>query len=565
MVSIVKELSLNTEKLEELAESYDEGRLQFVVGAGASMAAGLPGWSELNVSLVADYFNKARQNDDTPKAIEYEDEELDALADVFADHFGQNAVIDLLREDLEEQTFRRYLHDALYQGRQTYDLQPLHYELGAAVHQRLDDGDCGHLYTLNYDDILESALEEITGERPEPMTEIGEVSPNSVVHLHGFMPLEPEEAGEVSVKGEVILSEKDYLRTRGGNPDQQLERLLSDSDSDIVLLGTSLSDPRLRRLLYKRLEARNEEDNESDDGKIWVFLARKSPSSEADLARRRAEKMAANHTAPYWQDWEVEVLHIDNHEVLPTALRTIRLGGDVTEWLEKGIDFLEGHRCYEELYDRDRQAKAQLKLIRTHEFVRQRFEIDLEEDLTFTFFVPMRPPEDGDPVYLQQAFRFSDPHRRYTREGKWLEYPADKADAVSDLSSLVRDGAVHLRILEEDEASRRRLKVESFEQAEGATGLAVATGIIADARDSETFFRKFDKEKRQEWSDEKTYSSLLSIPVYDSAQWVPIGAACIASIRREPFWERLEPAEQRNLERHMRSTFRNLVDYPSRF
>lgn len=556
----MKELSLDLDALEPVRESYEAGRLQIVVGAGASIAAGLPGWNALNASLIAGYFNETKLQEDQPKSIRYEAAELDALSQVFADHFGKNAVIDLLRDDLEDDAFHTFLHGALYRGTKNYTLKPLHFELAAAVQERLDEDGNAHLYTLNYDDILEQALETVTGADPATVTAPGDVPANSVVHLHGYMPLEQQSDGTPIVEGEIILSEKDYHRTRDGQPDRQLDELLGDSDSDILLLGTSLSDPRLRRLLYERLEARDSND-QRNDGEIWAFMARKSPSSDADLAVRRAERMAANHVKPYWQSWDVEVLEVDNYEILPTALRAIRLGNDIGEWLEKGQNFLENHDFYDELYSEKRQLKAQLTLARTHELISQTFEVPYEEDLTFSFFVPSK----DDPTLLQPAFRFSNPHRRHTQDGTWCTYPVDDAPLVSPLSPLAESGTLHLRRLTEDEAQERTLKIESLTEAEGATGLAIATGMIIDAPDSESFFREFPPEKRQRWNSERTYSSLLSIPVYDTQEWVPVGAACIASIRQTPFWETLDRSRRRDLESLMRSTFRNLLDYQTRF
>lgn len=558
----MNELSTNLPSLEELRRSFTEGRLKFVVGAGSSIAAGLPGWDDLNASLMERYFNRAASEAESPKFVSFDPDELDALSRTFAKRFGSNSVIDLLREELTDERFEDFLHDSLYSALNDHSLQPLHFELAASVGAKLsnDDEDDALLFTLNYDDVLEQALAQVTGVDPKSIVDDEEWIPNSVVHLHGFLPLDPEKSSPSM--DDVILSEKDYHQSRGGRPDEALSALLNDPDSDVLLLGTSLSDPRLRRLLYERVEAMDQGES-SRDGKVWVFLTHHDPDPDDDLATRRAEKMASNHVDPFWQTWDVEVIPIHNHEVLPLALRRIRMGGNAQDWLSKGQAFLGDQGVFGDLYDKSRQAKSQLRLIRTIELIQQQFEVELEEDLTLSFYVP-GDREDGT-VCLQPAFRFADPHRRHTSEGMWQAFPAADHPRISQLSPLVVDGDIRVRCMTKDEAQERQLKVPSVDEAEGATGFATATGIVVDASDERAFFRNFDEEKIAEWSNERTYSSLLSIPVYDTEEWVPIGAACIASVKKTAFWKGLESTELKNLESHMRSTFRNLLDYESHF
>ena len=186
----------------------------------------------------------------------------------FSSHFGREAVIDLLREQIEEpqnsagnQNFQTLLHQALYEGISGYDLQPIHYELACCVlHQPHRDQE--HvIYTLNYDDILEKAMESVGGEKPRAIT-AGTPKDNSVIHLHGYLPLDIEKA-----EGTLILSEKDYLNTDESWADERLKSIFEKPNRDILLIGMSLRDPRLRRLLHHRASSKKQ------GGKVYAILS----------------------------------------------------------------------------------------------------------------------------------------------------------------------------------------------------------------------------------------------------------------------------------------------------
>ena len=539
------------------------------------MAAGLPGWAQLNEKLIEEYFNRQRAAETGSRVdFEYEPEELYALAKVFSDRFGKDAVIDLLRSGFEdEEEFHDLLHRALYGTKTSYDLQPLHHELAAAMRCYREEGRHANLYTLNFDDALERAIEQVMEEVPKTVTTQAHPGNLSVVHLHGFLPIERTEDGHARVEGDIVLSEKDFLKSRHDNADQKLQQLLADPDVDIVFLGMSLSDPRLRRLLFAREEKRKQNPDDVDD--IWAFISKEQPSRDDTLPYRRAKKTATQHLAQYWKSWHVNAIETSNYEMLPAALRVIRLGQDVEGWLQEGSNFLENQGCYEDLYSDERQAKAQLVLMQHYDFMRQRFEINTDEHLTFSFYIP----SDKEPSRLVPAFRFSDPRFEHRNDrGDWFEYEVydGKEYRLSPLSHFVTRSRVDpskrvicLQCMTEESATRRTLEVPSFESAQGVTGVAVVTGVIMDAYDQESFFHNFENNTStpgndENWEEERsTYSALMSIPVYDSSNWVPIGAACVTSTRRDAFWRSLTPADSRDLETSMRSTFRNLLAYTS--
>lgn len=558
-------------QLEEIHESFVEGALQIIVGAGSSMAADLPGWNELNAAMVREFFRlEFSAGDETP--FPFEDAELETLSSVFTGRFGRDSVIDLLKARLasdgedEEREFIEMLYEALYGELNSYDLQPIHRELAAAMKQRADSGESAYLYTLNYDDALECAIADVREERPHVVTS-GAVHDNSVVHLHGYLPLGGPEDEPVDLKeGDIILSEKDYFMSAGSTADQKLEELFEDDDRDVLLVGMSLEDPRLRRLLHQRASVTDEPDN-----RVWVLLSEGSRSVADEPGTRKAHRFADHYVPSYWEAWGVEAITVPDHEFVPACLRAIRLGADAGKWVEEGARFLEQRDVYGELYSNGVQGEKQVYLIQKHDLICRKFEVASDEELILSFYIPCK----GCPTKIQPVFSFTENRREHRRPDDWLVYPYDSKLGLSPRSPFVVDRElsedngnsnevdreVHVHKLTKDHAESRQLDVSSWTGCEGASGFALVSGTVLDVREEEWFFRNFSPEDQARWEEGQVYSSLFSIPVYDDETWVPIGVACIASIRKEPFWERLTDDEKLNLEGLMRSIFRNVVDY----
>lgn len=560
------------EALDEIRESFEEGRLRLIVGAGASMAAGLPSWNKLNATLISRYFERLigeTSSQNTTFALQ--PEELDALSEVFVHQFGRDSVVDVLRREMDSQEdFEALLHEALYEGKESYDLQPLHYEL-ATLTLGSDHSGRGApcVYTFNFDDVLERAFLEFTGERPETRVPAQSAYPETIMHFHGCLPLDRETP--MHIRNEIILSEMDFLGTAGGDPDRKILDLLNDPDQDALFIGMSLADPRLRRLLFRLKQ------DETYRGKMWAFFSKISTSSKDPLPVRRARITAAQHTANYWQHWGITALETKDYAVLPAALRSIRLGNKVKKWLKKGVKFLKSQEdedgnpksCYDDLYDDLRQAEAYVYLMRQADVIRHRFECSAHEQLSFTLFVPMKKK----PNTLAPAFRFCEPSTDHRMNaGSWQTIvlpprfsPASRYVFQERNASGALENRVLVRTLTSKQARQRTLKVKTIDSAQGATGLAVATGNVVETSDEQTLFRNFDPEKRSKWQEWSTYSSLMSVPIYDSKDWVPVGAISIASTLREPFWNRIESSEKETLIQNLRSTFRNLIAYKSHY
>lgn len=116
-------------------ESYRQGKLDYLIGAGVSIDAGLPSWSVLNNRLLEFFF--AHEYSEQTKGggklpLEPEPDELSAMASIFVRRFNREPVVDLVRNNVSDD-FAALLRKALYGTHGDVVLQALQYELAAAL------------------------------------------------------------------------------------------------------------------------------------------------------------------------------------------------------------------------------------------------------------------------------------------------------------------------------------------------------------------------------------------------------------------------------------------------
>jgi hypothetical protein len=254
-------------------------RLTFVVGAGASMEAGLPSWGRLVRNLLESA---------APATLDESDRAawLDAAAE--SGLLGMAATARALAGRDEE--FVRRVERHLYRGKRPehFDPGPLAREIAAWKR----DYPQIQLATFNYDQLLERALEDF-GLRAEAR-EDGERERDGVAfvrHLHGRLTGTP-------ASDAVILTEGDYATWRTGS--WQDEFMRDALEGVCVFLGLSFTDQNLLRWIYGAAEAAH----------VAVLTRQSSPRLSPAVRRElesatRARLQQANVTA-YWADFYAE-------------------------------------------------------------------------------------------------------------------------------------------------------------------------------------------------------------------------------------------------------------------
>ncbi|AZZ53480.1 hypothetical protein C1I64_16520 [Rathayibacter festucae DSM 15932] len=216
---------LNADVLAPFRDSGIDRHVTLLLGAGASTSSGLPGWDELAVRLLLKS-GAVRSETAAQELVQRQDP--------------------LLVAEAAKSTLNRWdqgVRAALYQGLQ--DLSPSSLHLAAAGHALAGGTDETTVATLNFDVLLEDAV-DIEGTAEGRVDD--EVSSTAYVvhHLHGIASPSRSEG--------VVLTLSDYNELLG-DQDCWQQRLLTKAAQDgaIVIAGTSYRDPDVRRWLHVAL------------------------------------------------------------------------------------------------------------------------------------------------------------------------------------------------------------------------------------------------------------------------------------------------------------------------
>jgi hypothetical protein len=258
-------------------------RLTFVVGAGASMEAGLPSWAGLVRNLLAAAAPTSLSDADRAAW-------LDAAAE--SGLLGMAGTARALAGSDQEFVARVQHHVYRGRGPEHFDPGPLAREIAAWKREYPEI----QLATFNYDQLLERALGDAgldVDAREDNDPERDGVA--AVRHLHGLLSGDP--AGDA-----VILTEGDYATwPDGGWQDAFMRDAL---DGVCVFLGLSFTDQNLLRWIYRG----------TGTGHIAVLARQSTPRLSAAVRREletatRARLQRAN-VAAYWADFYAELAQL---------------------------------------------------------------------------------------------------------------------------------------------------------------------------------------------------------------------------------------------------------------
>jgi len=210
--------------LSMLKSQLQNSKVTLVIGAGASIDAGLPSWNTLISKAFSQYIN-----DLVPSGL------VEALP-------SSNLIrAKYLKTGLGEK-LADTIHDILYA-----DVHPKRAILEAVAKLAKNLSPIEAIISFNYDSLLEEGLEQQSVE----FSSLCDKTPRNgcalpVYHVHGFLP-----RGEISQASEKIVFSEDeyhtqYIEPHGWSNAVQLYHYMNNV---CLFIGTSLTDPNLRRLL----------------------------------------------------------------------------------------------------------------------------------------------------------------------------------------------------------------------------------------------------------------------------------------------------------------------------
>lgn len=228
------------EIIKKLSGYYQNERLVLVLGAGVSMGFGLPNWDTLLQKLMITTIEK-EQNVST------------VLSKLFTNIFNPNPLVAgrYLQKYYEDKrlSFEEAVRKVLYED---LDINKPSELMDEIVNYCVAPGKSPNIDSIisyNFDDILEQRLNKIGVSVPyKPIYGIG-MNPNGqlpIYHVHGYLP----HKGKISENNQITFGEsiyhKQYTDIYSWNNIVQINKF---RDSNCIFIGSSLTDPNIRRLL----------------------------------------------------------------------------------------------------------------------------------------------------------------------------------------------------------------------------------------------------------------------------------------------------------------------------
>jgi NAD-dependent SIR2 family protein deacetylase len=241
------------EIVHKLATYYKNRKLVLVLGAGVSMDFGLPNWETLLQELMMTTMNQEQK---VASVLSKSFTNIFSPSPLIAGRYLQNHYAE--KQLSFEEAIRKVLYKELDIKKQSELMDEIiNFCIGQDKSQNLDS-----IITYNFDDILEQRLSKANNQFPYKsiygigMNPYGQLP---IFHVHGFL----QQKGKLTDQNQITFGEsvyhKQYNDIYSWNNFVQINKF---RDSNCLFIGSSLTDPNIRRLLdiAKKQKGDSEED-----------------------------------------------------------------------------------------------------------------------------------------------------------------------------------------------------------------------------------------------------------------------------------------------------------------
>lgn len=250
--------SQSAETLERLTEIYRKDGIILVLGAGVSTNMNIPNWEQLLSSLYTALITQKLGEIVNEKKLypSLSDGQVHPLAEAARKIGGDSPLLSAryLRQGFRDtQSFQQVIYAALYEhaGNGKKSPPPLLEELAKLCMPRRTGPRVRSVLTYNFDDLLESVL-EAQGIYHRSLYAAGQQALEDelpIFHPHGFLPKELTKYDRLE-ESELTFSEEAYHRVfKDPYHWANTVQLQAFQQNSCLLVGLSLTDPNLRRLL----------------------------------------------------------------------------------------------------------------------------------------------------------------------------------------------------------------------------------------------------------------------------------------------------------------------------
>ena len=298
----------------EINQFYNQDRLVFFLGAGVSLDAGIPSWplliNRLNISLIEKQFSNS---------IQLDNEDKKALVELLNSNNNSTPLISAryLKAGLGE-SFISEVKKALYENIKPMEQHRILSTIAKCSHSARGRLGLKSIITYNFDDLLEKLLEkEIIKARS--IYREGDIPLDNelpIYHVHGFIPQETEKYSDLD-KSLLVFSEEGYHALQSDFYSwSNLVQINALRENVAVLIGLSVTDPNLRRLLSIFAQRNN-------DCKHFVLLKRPFKENKINIAQDTFDEFSKiNHSIQdeILKSFGLNVIWFEEYSQLPNLI-----------------------------------------------------------------------------------------------------------------------------------------------------------------------------------------------------------------------------------------------------
>ncbi len=286
---------------QSLSQALQAGKLTLICGAGVSIGSGIPSWNSLLLRLLESMMIKISNNHSISLK--------NVSVDEFQKRLGSSSLMigKYLKSNLGKD-FLPELRDALYQSNpKSCGLIDAIVELARPQRsgKPLDS-----IITFNFDGLIEENLASSNIKHKSVFAEGIRSNPAElpIYHVHGLLPRK----GRISKDTEIVFSEDSY-HTQFIDPFSwsNLIQLNKLSQNNCLLIGLSLTDPNLRRLL-------DVSNRKNPSNNLNHYIVKKTPSftgstNTIDKITMLLEEQDANQLG-------LNVIWVDDFDDIPDSI-----------------------------------------------------------------------------------------------------------------------------------------------------------------------------------------------------------------------------------------------------
>lgn len=302
------------ELIRRLKTAYDKQDVSLFLGAGVSADAEVPLWDDLIHKLLINMINV------NLGVIELE-EDVEKISKLAYGDREDSPIIQMryIRSAFENEEYFELVHKILYEKKPKWNTKLLSAITNLATPRRNHIG-VKSIVTYNFDDLVElnlkNKVEYKTIYREEDIPDINKLS---VYHVHGFLPMEAEI--EDLKNCELVFSEEDYHKVyRDAYCWSNIVQLNAFRDSTCLFIGSSLTDPNMRRLLD--VASRNEEKP-----RHFAIIKKKEHPITGDKKQKellqKYSEMDYRIREEYYKSLGINILWVDRYEEIPELLNSL--------------------------------------------------------------------------------------------------------------------------------------------------------------------------------------------------------------------------------------------------